>query len=186
MARQITNDVIGPLIAYNFGVKGAVPRFQFGPLSQENDQAALAAFQQIMAAQNANVPKEFYDELISRVAAILNLDPGKVAKDIEVNGSPQMTSLELLQAQVDQAHAAVKSAQMGNEMMAQGGTVDPNGSPTAAKRGDDKKPTVSAPSAGRGASTTNGQIRPTTVGTRPFGATSQVNPGRDSNKKYGN
>lgn len=191
MARQITNDVIGPLIAYNYGKYAPVPRFKFGPLSNETDQAALSAFQQIMAAQNANLPVEFYDELIGRVAAILNLDPGKVAKDIAVNGSPQSTDLELLQAQVDQAHAAVVAAKQNNAMIAAGGTNGPNGpttglqSPQGAPSSSQKTAATSAPSGGQGASTHNGMVAPTTVGTRPFGTGSVAKPGRTDNKSYG-
>jgi hypothetical protein len=184
MARQITNEVIGPLIAYNFGVEAPVPRFQFGPLNNENDQAVLAAFQQIMAAQNANVPVEFYNELIGRVAAILNLDPGKVAKDIVENGSPQATNLEILGTQVEQAHAAVLAAKQNNAAMAAGGTVGPNG-PTTGPQKPASKP-AGAQSGGTGAAPTSGRPpAPSTVGSRPFGATSVTNPARKNNKSYG-
>lgn len=181
MARQITNDVIGPLIAYNFGRNGCVPRFRFGPLSNENDQAALAAFQQIMAAQNANVPVEFYDQLIGRVASILNLDPGKVAKDIEVNGSPQMSDLDMLHAKVAAAHEAVTTAQLSNQQMRMN-PQGPPGSPSAAvgKTSNAK----SAPGAPGNAATHKGSVGQTTVGTRPFGSGSIANPGREDNKSY--
>lgn len=194
MARQITNEVIGPLIAYNYGKYAPVPRFRFGPLSNETDQAALAAFQQVMAAQDVNLPVEFYDELIGRVSAILNLDPGKVAKDIEVNGSPQMTSIQLLQTKVDQAHEAVVTAQLSNKMMREGGTVGPNGPSTGpqspggsggAPNSSQKTAATSAPSGGQGASTHGGQVGKTTVGTRPFGTGSVSKPGRTDNKNYG-
>jgi hypothetical protein len=179
MARQITNDVIGPLIAYNFGPMAPVPRFKFGPLSNETDQLALNAFQQIMAAQNANVPTEFYNELIQRVSAVLNLDPGRVAKDIDVNGSPQQTALELLQANVDNAHQMLVNARMG-AVGPQGKPPGPN-SPQSGGSGS-----VSAHSGGTGTNGTMGRMpEPTTVGTRPFGATSVANPGRQNNKNYG-
>jgi hypothetical protein len=182
MARQITNEVIGPLIAYNFGPMAPVPRFKFGPLSGETDQLALNAFQQIMAAQNANVPVEFYDELIARVAAVLNLDPGKVAKDMEVNGSPQSNSLELLGAQVEQARQMVIAARQGNAAGVSGKAA----SPGAAKSGNGSG--TSGNSGGHGTNGNNGSVgkkEPTTVGTRPFGATSVANPGRQNNKNYG-
>jgi hypothetical protein len=180
MARQITNEVIGPLIAYNFGKDAPVPRFQFGPLNSENDQAALSAFQQLMAAQDAHVPVEFYDELITRVSGILNLDAGKVAKDLEVNGSPQTSDLEILGTKVEAAHAAVVAAKQNNEnMKAMGPMGKPpspgtSGAPAGARPGG----TGATPSAGR-------PTAPSTVGTRPFGANSVTNPGRENNKNYG-
>jgi hypothetical protein len=179
MARQITNEVIGPLIAYNYGVDAPVPRFQFGPLNNENDQAALSAFQQIMAAQDAHVPTEFYDELITRVASILNLDPGKVAKDIEVHGSPADSDLEILGTKVEAAHAAVVAAKQNNENMKAMGPMGKAPSVGGA-------PVAGAKSGGQGATPTAGRpAAPSTVGTRPFGANSVTNPGREKNKNYG-
>lgn len=180
MARQITNEVIGPLIAYNFGVQAPVPRFKFGPLNNENDAAALAAFQQIMAAQNANVPVEFYDELITRVSTILNLDPGKVAKDLSVNGSPQSTNLQLLATQVDQAEQMLRNSKLAE---AQATSAPPTGTPAkaATPTETDKGAGVTAEKGTPGqGSATHG-----TVGTRPFGENSQANPFRDKNKSYG-
>jgi hypothetical protein len=195
MARQITNEVIGPLIAYNFGVKAPVPRFKFGPLSQENDQAALAAFQQIMAAQNATVPVEFYNELIGRVAGILNLDPGKVAKDIEVNGSPQSTSLQQLQIAVQNSQQMLENAKKANAAtpgMGPTGKPPSPSSPQAPTGGQQQgnglppRPQGSPTSVGaRGTVASGAPTRPSTAGTRPFGATSVANSGRQSNKNYG-
>lgn len=87
MARQITNEIIGPLIRYNFGKDAPVPRFAFGALSEQNEQAVLDMFAKV-ATTGAKVPVEFYDELTIRTANLLELDPGKVAKDIKTNGSP--------------------------------------------------------------------------------------------------
>lgn len=185
MARQITNEVIGPLIAYNFGVQAPVPRFKFGPLNNENDAAALAAFQQIMAAQSANVPVEFYDELITRVSTILNLDPGKVAKDLAVNGSPQSSQLELLGTQVDQAAQMLKNSKV-QEGQATGA---PNVGPQPSGRVETDSAThtngQSAASKEHGGATGQGTSTHGTVGTRPFGENSQANAFRSKNKSYG-
>jgi hypothetical protein len=176
MARQITNEVIGPLIAYNFGVNAPVPRFKFGPLNNENDAAALAAFQQVMAAQNANVPVEFYDELITRVSTILNLDPGKVAKDLAVNGSPQSSQLELLATQVDQAAQMLKNS----KIQAAQATGAPNTGPMPSSA-----PSTSSVGGEHGRAAGQGSATHGTVGTRPFGENSQANPFRQKNKSYG-
>jgi hypothetical protein len=112
MARQITNEVIGPLIAYNFGPRASIPRFKFGPLSEANEVNVLDTFSKV-ATTGAKVPVEFYDQLIARVSTLLELDPGKVAKDLEVSGSPQEMDLQQLQNTVDGASAMVQNAQAG-------------------------------------------------------------------------
>lgn len=105
MARQITNEIIGPLIRYNYGIKAPVPRFAFGPLSEQNEQAVLDMFAKV-ATTGAKVPVEFYDELTMRTATLLELDPGKVAKDIQTNGSP----LTQMVGAVDKATGMVMEA----------------------------------------------------------------------------
>ena len=122
MARQITNEVIGPLIAYNFGPKASIPRFKFGPLSEANEVNVLDVFSKV-ATTGAKVPVEFYDQLIARVATLLELDPGKVAKDLEVNGSPQETdNLQQFAGTVDAATNMVRNKQ-AQEVEAQGGSA---------------------------------------------------------------
>ena len=109
MARQITNGVIGDLIRYNFGPKASVPRFQFGALSEQNEQAVLDMFGKI-ATTGAKVPPEFYDELTVRVATLLELDPGKVKLNMkDMNETPG--ELENIAQQVDVATKMVGDAQ---------------------------------------------------------------------------
>lgn len=112
MARQITNDVIGPLVAYNFGPTASIPRFKFGPLSEANEQAVLDTFAKV-ATTGAKVPVEFYDQLVTRTATLLELDPGKVAKDLQISGSPQETDnvAQQLGVAVDGATNMIKNAQ---------------------------------------------------------------------------
>lgn len=105
MARQITNEIIGPLIRYNFGKDAAVPRFAFGALSEQNEQAVLDVFAKV-ATTGAKVPVEFYNQLVTRTATLLELDPGKVAKDMDTNGSP----LQQMIANVDQATGKISEA----------------------------------------------------------------------------
>ena len=149
MARQITNEVIGPLIAYNFGPKASIPRFKFGPLSEANEVNVLDVFSKV-ATTGAKVPVEFYDQLVNRVATLLELDPGKVAKDLEINGSPQeQDNLQQMVGVVDSATNMVRNQQGAQEEQNAGG-------PNAAK----------AAAASRGGGT---------VGTRPFGERSVTN-----------
>jgi hypothetical protein len=122
MARQITNDVIGPLIAYNFGAQASIPRFKFGPLSEANEVNVLDTFAKV-ATTGAKVPVEFYDQLIARVATLLELDPGKVAKDLEVNGSPQeQDNLQQMMGAVDGATKMVQADQAKKATVGAGST----------------------------------------------------------------
>lgn len=121
MARQITNEIIGPLIRYNFGKDAPVPRFAFGPLSEANEQAVMDMFAKV-ATTGAKVPVEFYDQLTMRTATLLELDPGKVAKDIETNGSPIVQMMGM----VDKATGMVEEAN-NQQKGASGG--DPAASP---------------------------------------------------------
>jgi len=143
MARQITNEVIGPLVAYNFGPKASIPRFKFGPLSEANEVNVLDVFSKV-ATTGAKVPVEFYDQLVNRVATLLELDPGKVAKDLEINGSPQEAdNFQQMAGVVDSATSMVRNKVAEKEESDAGG-------PNAAK----------AKAAARGGGT---------VGSRPFG-----------------
>lgn len=161
MARQITNEVIGPLIAYNFGPKASIPRFKFGPLSEANEVNVLDVFSKV-ATTGAKVPVEFYDQLVSRVATLLELDPGKVAKDIQVNGSPQeQDNLQQFAGTVDAATNMVRNQQGAQEEARAGG-------PNAAKA----KASQGSTSGGGG-----------TVGKRPFGERSVTSTKRKPTRK---
>lgn len=119
MARQITNNIIGDLIRYNFGVDAAVPRFSFGALSEQNEQAVLDMFKGI-ATTGANVDPEFYDELQVRVATLLELDQGKIQKSVEeslkAQGAESPGELQKLATQVDVATGMVDHAQQNGDV----------------------------------------------------------------------
>jgi hypothetical protein len=160
MARQITNEVIGPLIAYNFGPQASIPRFKFGPLSEANEVNVLDVFSKV-ATTGAKVPVEFYDQLIARVSTLLELDPGKVAKDLEINGSPQeQDNLQQMAGVVDSATNMVRNQQATDEERKAGG-------PHSAK-------------AKAQASTSGGGG---TVGSRPFGERSVTSAKRRPSKR---
>lgn len=109
MARQITNNVVADLVRYNFGTKVPCPRFAFGALSEQNEQSVLDMFRAV-STTGANVDPEFYDELQSRVAALLELDEGKVKKSME-EGPDTPGSLAEMAKKVDVATAMVDGAQ---------------------------------------------------------------------------
>lgn len=119
MGREITNKIIGDLIRYNFGRKASVPRFTFGPLSEQNEQSVLDMFRSI-ATTGAKVDPTFYDELQARVANLLELDQGKVVKSLEESSNDPNDQtpgeLQKLAQQVDVATGMVDQAQKSGEL----------------------------------------------------------------------
>lgn len=109
MARQITNNVIGDLVRYNYGTKAPCPRFTFGPLSEQNEQTVLDMFKAI-STTGANVDPDFYNQLQSRVATLLELDEGKVKKSME-EGPDTPGDLQEMAKKVDVATQMVDGAQ---------------------------------------------------------------------------
>ena len=109
MARQITNGLVADLVRYNFGSKAPCPNFQFGPLSEQNELAVLDMFKAV-ASTGANVDPEFYDQLQSRVATLLELDEGKVRKSMS-EGSDTPGSLQEMGKKVEIATNMVSHAQ---------------------------------------------------------------------------
>lgn len=84
MARQITNQIIAPLIRWNFGKNAAVPQFVFGPLSEANEEKVLDLFANVTTASGASkMPVQFLEMLTVRVANILELDPVIVSQSFE-------------------------------------------------------------------------------------------------------
>lgn len=133
MARVITDQVIGDLVKYNFGVDAAIPQFVFGPLSEANEDSVLQAFSALtQTSQAGRLPKEFLDQLTIRVATILEMDPGKVQsqldfmnKDIDKKDPKSMVvgtvqgAVSMMTA-ANQANAAAAAGEMGQP------TVDPS------------------------------------------------------------
>lgn len=109
MARQLTNNMVADLVRYNFGTKVPCPRFAFGPLSEQNEQSVLDMFKSV-ATTGANVDPDFYDQLQSRVATLLELDEGKVKKSME-EGPDTPGALQEMAKKVDIATSMVDGAQ---------------------------------------------------------------------------
>jgi len=114
MAREITNGVVADLVRYNYGNKVPCPNFQFGPLSEQNELAVLDMFKAI-ASTGANVDPTFYDELQSRVSALLEIDEGKVRQSMQ-EGSDSPGSLQELGQKVGIATQMVAGAQAAGQI----------------------------------------------------------------------
>lgn len=109
MARQFNEQVIAPLVRWNFGREASFPKLTFGPLSEANEQVVIDTFSNILgqAPAGAAVPDEFYDQIIERVAQILELDTDKVHKAIQSDGG----QLAKLKKATDVALGAVQTQQ---------------------------------------------------------------------------
>lgn len=126
MARQFNEQVIAPICHYNYGRTAPCPKLIFGPMSEANEQLVMDTFNGLVtAASNTTstggvaVTDEFFNELSTRTATILELDPEKIAAAIKTEGSP----LDRLR----KAAAVAIQATHANQAMQQGVPgADPN------------------------------------------------------------
>jgi hypothetical protein len=91
MAAWISAEIIAPMIILNFGPNAAFPTFKFGPLQDEQIQALLTLFGQIVAAPALHIPIEFVDLLAERMASVLQLDIDQVHTAL-VNSAAQRSA----------------------------------------------------------------------------------------------
>lgn len=85
MQDYINQYVVADLMLWNFP-KGTVPPvFEFGPIDQEDAQAAFSLLQATAQTpvNQSVLPQEFFDELALRVAALLELDVNRVREGLE-------------------------------------------------------------------------------------------------------
>lgn len=85
MQDYINQYLIADLVAYNFGPNEVSPRFEFGPISQDDAQAAISLLQATAQTpvNQSVLPQEFFDELTLRVAGFLELDVVTVREGLE-------------------------------------------------------------------------------------------------------
>lgn len=85
MQDYINNYLISDLMLWNFPKSETPPQFEFGPIDQEDAQAAFSLLQATAQtpANQSVLPQEFFDELSLRVAALLELDVNRVREGLE-------------------------------------------------------------------------------------------------------
>lgn len=110
IAESVTYDVIRPLVMLNYGPGAAFPRFQFGPLQDEQIQALLTLFGQMSAAPVLHVPLPVFDLITERMASILQLDIDQVHQAL-VSTANQRS--EQLMAQAPPGMPAQAAGQLG-------------------------------------------------------------------------
>lgn len=74
LADSINQYVIPDLVRYNFGPRAISPTFEFGPISQDDMNQAISLLQATAQSPSPNIPREFFEELVERVAGFLELN----------------------------------------------------------------------------------------------------------------
>lgn len=77
--KAIRRDLYAPLIRYNFGRKGKVPKLEFEPLNDEDKSAQVAMLNTLMQAKGPTaVPDEFVATLAQQVGVYFGMDGDKL------------------------------------------------------------------------------------------------------------
>jgi uncharacterized protein DUF935 len=77
--RSIRRDLFAPLIRYNFGRSGKVPKLKFEPLNTEDKSQQIAMLTALMSAKGPEaVPNEFVAMLAQQTASYFGMDATKV------------------------------------------------------------------------------------------------------------
>lgn len=76
MADYINQYLIADLVYWNFGPNEIAPKFEFGPIAQDDATSAISLLQATAQTpvNQSVLPQEFFDELTLRVAGFLELD----------------------------------------------------------------------------------------------------------------
>lgn len=85
MKDYINNYLIADLVFWNFGPDEYAPEFEFGPINQDDEKAAIGLLQATAQTpiNQSVLPQEFFDELCMRVAGFLELDVVTVKEGLE-------------------------------------------------------------------------------------------------------
>jgi hypothetical protein len=78
MADALNQWLIPDLVRYNFGSNEKSPIMEIGPLTKDDTNVAVGLLQATAVTQSPVLPREFYEELIERVAGLLELNTAKV------------------------------------------------------------------------------------------------------------
>ena len=84
LADTFNQFLIPDLVRYNFGPDTPSPVFEFGPIAQDDMNQAVSLLQATASThQSSAIPREFFDELIERVAGFLELDTQTVRAGLD-------------------------------------------------------------------------------------------------------
>lgn len=113
LAAAITSWIVADLVRYNFGPRAAVPVFRFAPLKGEDVQTSVTLLQAFATAPQTTVPREFIDQLTTKVAGYLDLDSDRVAKAIKDEAAQAPAGPAQIQAGTDAALQLLQSLPQG-------------------------------------------------------------------------
>lgn len=85
MQDYINQFLVADLVRWNFGPNEIAPRFEFGPINQDDATSAVSLLQATAQTpvNQSVLPQEFFDELTLRVAGFLELDVVTVREGLE-------------------------------------------------------------------------------------------------------
>lgn len=142
MAAAIRYGLIRDLVTYNFGLNASCPIFEFGQLAQTDAaDKALALLQAMTSAATPTplLPYGFIDELILKVAGLLNLDVDAVAAAVtgQKHDASQTPGEAMAASQPDPVNTAINNAHaLVTGALATNGTKPSGSKPAGAKAGD--------------------------------------------------
>lgn len=83
MQDTINSYLIPDLVAANFGPGTKAPKFEFGPIAEDDAAQAISLLQATAITESPVLPTEFYDELIEKVAGFLGLNTQIVREGLD-------------------------------------------------------------------------------------------------------
>ena len=116
LADSINQYLIPDLVRYNFGPGVKSPMFKFGPIAEDDAAMSVALLQATAQTpiEQSVIPREFFDELIERVAGFLGLNTQVVRDGLERAAD----DAEAQAAQADPNPEAPKVARMAGAVNA--------------------------------------------------------------------
>lgn len=93
MSDAMNQYLVPDLVKYNFGVNAKSPIIGIGPVTQDDANLAVGLLQALAVTQSPVLPKEFYDELIERVAGLLEMNTARVREGLTRAGEQGAAAL---------------------------------------------------------------------------------------------
>lgn len=75
--------VVADLVRWNFGPKEPCPIFEFGPISQSDVTTSVSLLTALATSTSNFAPDEFMEELVEKVAGLLNMDTNRVREGLD-------------------------------------------------------------------------------------------------------
>lgn len=83
MADDFNSYVVADLVRWNFGPNEPCPIFEFGPISESDASLSVTLLSTLATATSNFAPDAFMEELVEKVAGILDMDGNRVREGLE-------------------------------------------------------------------------------------------------------